>query len=133
MVTRRVCKFAKGDGSACGSPPLHDGEFCHWHSPDHVEEVAEARRLGGLRRRRERTVAGAYDIEGLESVVQLRRVLDIVVLDAVGLENTVPRGRLLIAAILAGAKLLETGELADQLAAIKGVLEARLPASKRRR
>ena len=44
-----------------------------------------------------------------------------------------PRGRLLIAAVLAGAKLLETGELADQLESIKGVLETRLPPTKRRR
>jgi len=112
---------------------MHDSDFCFWHSPDHTEEAAEARRLGGLRRRRERAVAGAYDLDGVTSIGQLQRVIEIVILDGLGLENSVARGRLLVSAVLAAAKLLEAGELADQLAAIKGVLEARLPARKARR
>lgn len=38
-----------------------------------AEEVAEARRLGGQRRRRERVVSGAYDFDGLGSVATIRR------------------------------------------------------------
>jgi len=57
----------------------------------------------------------------------------IAVLEALGLENSPARVRVLLSSVMIGAKLLETGELADQLAAIKGVLEARLPARKARR
>jgi hypothetical protein len=36
----------------------------------------EARRLGGLRRRKERTVAGAYEFQGLATVADIRRLLE---------------------------------------------------------
>jgi hypothetical protein len=74
---------------------LQDGEFCFMHSPDHAEEVAEARRLGGLRRRREKTVAGAFEFQGLASVGQIRRLVEIAVLDTLGLENSIARARTL--------------------------------------
>ena len=50
--------------------------------------MAEARRLGGLRRRREHAVAGAYELEGLDDVTQLRRVLTIATLDLLGLDTS---------------------------------------------
>ena len=133
MVISRTCKADNKDGASCGAAPLQDGDFCYMHSPEHAEEAAEARRHGGLRKRRERTLQVVYDVEGMETVPQLRRVLQIAVLEALGLENSPARVRVLLSSVMIGAKLLETGELADQLAAIKGVLEARLPARKARR
>ena len=70
---------------------MRDGEFCYWHDPKHAVEVAEARRLGGLRRRREATVSGAYDFEGLGSVGHIRRLVEVAVLDTLGLENSIAR------------------------------------------
>lgn len=105
---------------------MRDGGFCFWHSPEHAEEAAEARRLGGLRRRRERAVAGAYEVDALDSVISIRRVIEIVTLDALGMDNSVARGRLLIAAMQAAAKLLEIGELADRVERIEAVLGPKL-------
>jgi hypothetical protein len=107
MVSANACLFEHPDGRACGAPPLKNGRFCYWHAPGKGEEAAEARRLGGLRRRREKTVARAYDITGLDSVDNIRRVLEIAVLDALGLENSIARTRVLIAVALAAARLLE--------------------------
>lgn len=73
----------------------------------------------GRRRRREKTVSGAYDFEGLGSIEAIRRILEIATIDALGLENSIARARVLIAAALAATKLLETGELADRLAALE--------------
>ena len=67
-MATRACKALKDDGGHCQAPPLQDGDFCLMHSPEHAEEMAEARRLGGLRRRREKAVSGAYDFEGLADV-----------------------------------------------------------------
>lgn len=85
--------------------------YCFWHSPDHVQEAENARRLGGLRRRREKTIASVYELEGLGSVDGIRRVLDIVVADALGLDNSVARSRVLIAAVMAATRLLEVEQL----------------------
>jgi hypothetical protein len=92
------------------------------HSPDHTAEAAEARKLGGLRRRREKTVSAAYDFEGLGSTTSIGRIIEIATLDALGLENSIARCRVLIAAALAASRLLEVGELEARLAALEAAL-----------
>ena len=47
------------------------------------------------------------------------------VLDALGLDNSIARARLLITGSLAAAKLLETGELEDRLAALEAAVRSR--------
>jgi len=106
---------------------MRDESFCFWHSPAHEEDAAEARRLGGLRRRREKTVQGAYDFTGLGSVEAIRRILEIAIVDALGLENSVARARVLIAGAQAATKLLETGELEARIAALEAALDHRPP------
>lgn len=120
----RGCSFELPDGRLCRATPLRDGPLCFWHAPDREEEAAEARRLGGLRRRREKTVSGAYDFAGLGSIEAIRRILEIATIDVLGLENSIARARVLIAAVLAAAKLLETGELEERLAALEAVVRA---------
>lgn len=65
------CRFHKDNGEPCRATPMRGEEYCFWHHPEHAEEAAEARRLGGLRRRKEKITEGAYDFEGLESVTQI--------------------------------------------------------------
>ena len=113
------CSFRKDNGEPCRATPLRDEPFCFWHSPTHAEEAAQARHLGGLRRRREHALAGAYDVEGLEDVTQLRRVLKIAMLDLLELKNSVPRNRALIGVVGVGAKLLEIGEFEERLRALE--------------
>jgi hypothetical protein len=121
MATR--CAGRQRDGRVCGAWPIRGEAFCLWHSPQHQDEAEEARRLGGLRRRREKTLAGAYDITGLGSIEDLRRIVEIVVLDTLSLENSVARSRTLIAAVLAGTKLIEVGELEARLAALESAMD----------
>ena len=133
MLTSRTCQAATKGGDICRQPPLRDETLCFWHSPEHAEEAAEARRLGGLRRRRERTVAGAYEVEGLDTVPSIRRIIEIVTLDALGMDNSIARGRLLIAAMQAATKLLEVGEIEERLTRIEQTLSPRLANGGRRR
>ena len=133
MVTRRLCKALKQDDSACGSFPLHDGEFCYMHTPENADAMQEARRVGGLRKRREGTLEVIYEVDGMETVLQLRRVLKIAVMEALGLENSPARLRLLLNAVAVGAKLLETGELEDRVAELESVVKPRTDVGKRGR
>ena len=103
----------------CQAAPVKDGDHCFWHSPEYAEDVAEARRLGGLRRRREVTVSGAYEVNGLETGGDLRRLLVIASLDTLGLENSIARARTLGYLVGVAGKLLETGELEERLAALE--------------
>ncbi len=118
-MASRVCKSATEGGEPCRAPPLLDAEFCLMHDPEHAEEMAEARRLGGLRRRREKAVSGAYDIEDLENVPQVRRLLVIAVMDTLGLDNSIARSRALAYLSQVALKMLEVGELEERLKALE--------------
>jgi len=113
------------DGRRCGAPALRGEEFCLFHSPAHEEEAAEARRLGGLRRRKEKTVAGAYEFEGLGSVADIQRLLEIAVLDTLALENSVARSRTLAYLSQTALKCLEVGELEERLALLEAAVRSR--------
>ena len=125
MVRARSCSGRRRTGEACSAPPLRDGDFCFWHDPGHQTEAGEARRLGGLRRKREGTLQGAYEIEGLSSVSEIRRVLEVAVLDALALDNSIARVRALVAASQAAVRLLEVGEVEGRLEAVEAALNRR--------
>ena len=80
MVIPRSCQHVKEGGARCMAPPMQGGDLCFWHDPEHQQEAAEARRLGGLRRRREGAVVGAYEVGQLDNVEDLRRLLQIAVI-----------------------------------------------------
>jgi hypothetical protein len=121
MVARRSCAFVMPDGQACRAGPQRDRPYCFAHDPERAADAAEARRLGGLRRRKEGTIAVAYDLPGLDTVVGIRRLLDIVVTDGVGLDNGIARLRVLISTAVAAMNLLKVGELEERLAALEAV------------
>ena len=127
MVNNRGCKFVMPDGRLCRSSALRGEEYCLFHSPDHEEEAAETRRLGGLRRRKEKTVAAAYDLEGLRSVEAVQRLLEIATLDALALENSVARVRALTYICQTGLKCLEQGELEERVEMLEAALKSRDP------
>lgn len=131
MVTLRSCKAGKQDGSPCGSPPMHDGEFCYMHDPEHAQEMQEARRLGGLRRRTEATVSVAYDFRGLRTVDDIWRFLELAGIDTLRLENSVNRNRTMGALAQLAMKLLGVGEHEDRIRALEGALGPRLLKEKR--
>jgi hypothetical protein len=122
MVIKRRCAYAKTDGQACAMAPLRDRPYCFAHDPERAAEAAEARRLGGLRRRKEGTIAVAYDLPGLDSVDGIRRLLEIVSTDGLSMENGVPRLRALISTAVAATNLLKVGEFEDRLAALEAAV-----------
>ena len=122
MVARRSCVFVMPDGQACRAGPQRDRPYCFSHDPERATEAAEARRLGGLRRRKDGTIAVAYDLPGLDTVAGIRRLLDIVVTDGVGLDNGIARLRVLISTAVAAMNLLKVGELEERLAALEGAV-----------
>ena len=125
MVNSRGCTFVMADGRLCRSSALRGENFCLFHSPDHEEEAAEARRLGGLRRRKEKAVLGAYDFQGLRSVPDIQRVLEIATTDTLALENSVSRNRTLAYLCQTALKALEVGELEERLALLEAAVRQR--------
>ncbi len=124
-MARRACQALNEESEPCRQPPLRSAEFCFWHDPESEEQAREARRLGGLRRRKEATLGGVYDFEGLGSTSDIKRLLEIAVFEVLQLENSIQRVRALAyIARVAGANL-KTQELEDRIQAIERILSPR--------
>ena len=125
MVVEKACRGIGNKGERCRASRLPDSDYCVFHDPEHAEAIQEGRRRGGLRRRREGTVAAAFNFEGLSTVEELQRLLEIVTMDALSLDNSIARNRALVMIVLARARLLETGEQEERLAALEAALGPR--------
>ena len=126
MVMPRTCTYTKEGGARCMASPLQGGDLCFFHDPETQEAAAEARRLGGLRRRRESAVVGAYEVGELDTVTDLRRLIQIAVIDTLGLENSISRSRTLGYLAQVGGMLLERGEQEQRLQELEALLRPRL-------
>ena len=119
MASRPGCRERKRNGRPCRAPALRAGSACFWHADETREAAAEARRLGGLRRRREGTVGGAFDLEEIKTGAGLGRVLEVALLDVIELENSIPRARTLAYLVSVAARVKETSELEARLRALE--------------
>ena len=125
MLTERQCIFRLSSGRQCKAAPLKDSEFCWVHSPERAKDVQEARRLGGLRRKRESTISGAYQFESLDSVDGIRRIVLIAVLDALSMENSMSRARTLAYLAQVALRMLEVGDIESRVEALEEMAKVR--------
>ena len=133
MVVSRTCKARNEKGEPCRAAPLRESDFCVFHDPEYTETVQEARRAGGQRRKREVTIATAFDFEGLVSVPEIRRLVEVAAFDALGLENNISRVRALGYLAQVAVTLLEKGELEERMAAVEAALGPRIVKADSRR
>jgi hypothetical protein len=127
LVSSRICKQLKDDGAQCKAPPLHDSNFCFWHDPGSEQDREQARRLGGVNRKRENTLATVYETAGIDSIEEIQRFVEVALYGTLALDNGIQRNRTLINGAMAAAKLLEVGELAARVEALEAVLGPKLP------
>jgi len=110
-------------GRICRATPLRDEPFCFWHAPETAEEAAEARRLGGLHRRKKKTVGAIFGFYGLRTIEDNQALLETAAVETLALENSISRNRALAGFAAVGAKLIEVGDHEGRLR----TLEANLP------
>jgi hypothetical protein len=78
--------------------------------------------MGGLHRRKARSVATIYDFSGLRTVESAQRLLETAALETLALENSIARNRTLISAAAGAGKLIEAGDLDARLAAVEAAV-----------
>jgi hypothetical protein len=125
LAQPRRCHGLKSDGRPCGAPPMRESDCCFWHAPETAEDAADARRLGGQRRRREKVVSETYGLTGLATVTDIRRVLDLALLDALALDNSIARARVIVQIAMAATRLLDPRELEERLLAYEKAASVR--------
>ena len=104
-----LCSAILEGGQRCRATPMRESTMCFFRNPETQDEAKEARRLGGMRRRREGAVAGAYEFDGLATSNHLRRLLEIAATDALALENSIARVRALTTIAQVGAAARSRG------------------------
>jgi hypothetical protein len=114
-----ICTALRADGRACKATPLRDEPYCFFHSPETVEEAADARRLGGLHRRKRKSVSAVYGFNGLRTIADNQALLETAVIETLAIENSISRNRALAGMAATGAKLIELGDLAERVAALE--------------
>ena len=119
VISRRRCTVRRTDGQPCRTAPQLGSDYCWMHDPANAEAVAEARKLGGHRRKREIAVRGAYDMENVNSVEGAQRVIEIALLDLLSLDPSLSRCRSLLYAAMIIFKGLEVSDFAERLKALE--------------
>lgn len=119
------CQFVKDTGQPCRAPALLDEEFCWFHSPNHTEEVAEARRVGGQKRRHQKAVVEIFDFRGLGTVPDIQQLLDSICIDTLALDNSVSRTRALTYIVQTALGCLEKGVWEARLEALEAAMASR--------
>jgi hypothetical protein len=114
-----ACTALRSDGRPCRATPMHDEPFCFWHSPETAEEAAEARRLGGLHRKKRKTVGAVFGFRGLRTIEDNQALLETAAIETLALENSISRNRALASFAAIGAKLIEVGDLEQRLAVVE--------------
>lgn len=130
--TQRRCKArVLTTGEDCRQSPLRERDYCYWHDPENEEAAQEARRHGGLRRKRESTLAGAYDFDGITSEGALARLLDVAAYDALALDAGLGKVRAIVAIVQVGEKVLLAQDFEQRLNEIESVLGDRIKKPRR--
>lgn len=120
-----ICKSKTTGGQPCQAQAIKGGKFCFTHDPASGKARQEARKRGGYRRRIDHAGDPAAIPAQVRSLDDVLKVLDYALAEALPLENSIQRGRLIVAIASAFVDAIKTGELENRIAAIEGALQAR--------
>ena len=119
------CKAQNAQGKPCQAQAIKGSEFCFTHDAPSGAARQAARKLGGLHRRVGHGSDPAGLPEHIRTIDDVLQVLDYALREALPLENSIQRGRLIVAIASAFVDAIKTGELENRLAAIENALKAR--------
>ncbi len=119
------CKQITKSGTCCAANAVKDSKYCYMHDPATGADAAAARKRGGERHR----VGHAGDDTKIPAHVRtlddVLSVLDYALAECMPMENSIQRGRLLVAICGAFVEAIKVGELEKRLAAIESALKSR--------
>lgn len=116
----KTCVAKTKTGGDCQAFAIEGSDYCFAHDPARAEARAEARKLGGLNRTTHHGAeySGPKVIRTLQDVLSL---LDHVLAESLMLENSIARGRLLVALAGEYTNAIKTGELETRIAALENL------------
>ena len=98
---------------------IKSSKFCFAHSPSHGRKRAEARKRGGQRRRVPHAGDAASMPAQVRTLADAMLILDYCLAEVIPMENSIQRGRLLIALCEAYFRGIEVGGIEERLNALE--------------
>lgn len=75
--------------------------------------------MGGLHRRKKKSVAAIYGFGGLRTIIDIQTLLETAAIETLVIENSIARNRALAGMAATAAKLIELGDLAERVATLE--------------
>lgn len=121
-MAKRTCKGKLRSGKPCPNA-AGKSNYCFVHDPAQGKERAEARKRGGQRRRVPHGGNADSIPKQVRTLDDVLAVLDYSLVEALPMENSIQRGRLLVQIAHAFIEAIKTGELEQRLAAVEQLLK----------
>ena len=121
-MAKQKCRGKTRKGKPCPNAAGQSG-YCFTHDPARGQERAEARKRGGFNRRAPHMGNAEALPKQVRTLGDVLAVLDYALVEAMPLENSVQRGRLIVTIAHAFMEAIKTGELESRLEAIEAALK----------
>ena len=121
---KKKCRDKNKSGGACGAYAGESG-FCYMHDTSKGKERALARRRGGFATKQPHFADASILPPNIRSISDAFIILDYALKEAVGLDNSINRNRLLVSIARGYFEGLKIGELEQRLEAVEMALSLR--------
>jgi len=109
----------KKNNQPCRMPAIRGGKYCYSHSPELGVKRAQSRKKGGANRRVSHHGDSKSIPQEIKTLDDANKILIYTLAEVIPMENSISRGRLLIALYEAFLKSFEIGELEQRIAALE--------------
>jgi len=124
MSDKKQCKSNNKQGERCKAFANENG-VCFMHDATKGKERAIARRNGGLATKQPHYADASVLPSTIRNIENVLIVLDYVLREAVGLDNSIQRGRLIVSITHGFIEALKAGEMEQRLEAVEMTLKLR--------
>ena len=124
LMSKKQCQAAKRNGEPCNASASENG-FCFTHDATKGKERAIARRNGGLRRITPSVADKSLVPKETRTITDVMTILDYALQESLALQNSIPRGRLLVSIAHGYIEALKVGEMEQRLEAVEMTLKMR--------
>ncbi len=119
------CKARTSNGQPCQAQAINGGRFCFIHDPASGRARALARKRGGQRNRAPHAGNAESMTAQIRTLADVLTILDYALAEVLPLENSIQRGRLIVAIASAYVEAIQAGELEHRVAALEFALRQR--------
>lgn len=119
------CKAKTQSGKPCSMAAIKGGRYCFTHSPQLGKIRAEAHARGGQRARIPHVGNAEAITTQPRTIQEAMTILDYALAEVIAQENSIQRGRLLVAIAAGYVDAVKVGEIEPRLAALEAALRMR--------